>query len=57
MAASNLFWIGLGWWAITTLVQWLSAALALRRRPVPPSRHKAKKSSAATREFLAYEYC
>jgi ceramide glucosyltransferase len=41
MAASTLFWIGLGWWAITTLVQWLSAALALRRRAAPPSRHKA----------------
>ena len=32
MAAGTLFWIGLGWWAITTLVQWLSAALALWRR-------------------------
>ena len=41
MAASTLFWIGLGWWAITTLVQWLSAALALGRRAAPPSRHKA----------------
>ena len=41
MAASTLFWIGLGWWAITTLVQWLSAALALWRRAAPPSRHKA----------------
>src|SRR5580704_649583 len=41
MAASTLFWIGFGWWAITTLVQWVSAALALRRRPAPPSRHQA----------------
>src|SRR5882672_3274374 len=41
MAASTLFWIGLGWWTITTLVQWLSAALALWRRAAPPSRHKA----------------
>jgi ceramide glucosyltransferase len=41
MAASTLFWIGLGWWTITTLVQWLSAALALWRRAPPPSRHKA----------------
>src|SRR6266446_1911388 len=41
MASSTLFWIGLGWWAITMLVQWLSAALALWRRPAPPSRHKA----------------
>jgi ceramide glucosyltransferase len=41
MAASTLFWIGLGWWAITTLVQWVSAALALRRRAAAPSRHTA----------------
>ena len=41
MAASTLFWIGLGWWTITTLIQWLSAALALWRRAAPPSRHKA----------------
>src|SRR5258708_22487098 len=41
MAACALFWIGLGWWAITMLVQWLSAALALRRRAAAPSRHKA----------------
>jgi ceramide glucosyltransferase len=41
MAACTLFWIGLGWWTITTLVQWLSAALALRRRPAPAARHKA----------------
>jgi ceramide glucosyltransferase len=41
MVACALFWIGLGWWAITMLVQWLSAALARRRRPAPPSRHEA----------------
>ncbi len=41
MAASTLFWIWLGWWAITMLVQWLSAALALWRRAAAPSRHKA----------------
>ncbi len=29
MVATALAWIGLGWWAIATLVQWLSAALAL----------------------------
>ena len=40
MAASTLFWIGLGWWTITTLIQWLSAALALWRRAAAPSRHK-----------------
>ncbi|MFO1084608.1 MAG: glycosyltransferase [Reyranellaceae bacterium] len=33
MVAAALAWIGLGWWAIATLVQWLSAALARRRRP------------------------
>ncbi len=32
MAVCILFWIGLGWWAIAMLVQWVSAALALRRR-------------------------
>jgi ceramide glucosyltransferase len=40
MAVCILFWIGLGWWAIATLVQWASAALARRRRPAAPSRHK-----------------
>jgi ceramide glucosyltransferase len=41
MAVCILFWIGLGWWAITMLVQWVSAALALRRRAAPSSRHSA----------------
>src|SRR6266404_8820457 len=41
MVACILFWIGLGWWACATLVQWASAALALRRRPSPPPRHGA----------------
>ena len=40
MAVCILFWIGLGWWAIATLVQWASAALARRRRPAAPVRHK-----------------
>lgn len=40
MAACALFWIGLGWWAIATLIQWLSAALALWRRPLAPPRHR-----------------
>jgi ceramide glucosyltransferase len=40
MAICILFWIGLGWWAIATLVQWASAALARRRRPAAPVRHK-----------------
>jgi ceramide glucosyltransferase len=33
MVAAVVAWVGLGWWAIATLVQWLSAALARRRRP------------------------
>src|SRR3979490_116454 len=41
MAASTLFWIGLGWGAITTLVQWLRRALALGWAAGRPSRHKA----------------
>jgi ceramide glucosyltransferase len=41
MAACILFWIGLAWWAAATLVQWASAALALRLRPSPPPRHGA----------------
>lgn len=39
MASCTLFWIGLGWWAIATLIQWTSAALALRRRPALAPRH------------------
>ena len=39
MAACALFWIGLGWWGIATLIQWASAALALRRRPELAPRH------------------
>lgn len=41
MAACALFWIGLAWWVIATLVQWASAALALRRRPALAPRHAA----------------
>ena len=37
MAAITLFWIGLGWWAITMLVQWLSAGLGRWRRPADTS--------------------
>ncbi|MGE0578112.1 MAG: glycosyltransferase [Reyranella sp.] len=36
-----LAWIGLGWWAFTMVVQWLSAALARRRRPAAPAHHAA----------------
>src|SRR4029077_13773786 len=39
MAVCILFWIGLGWWAITMLVQGASAALSVRRRPASPARH------------------
>lgn len=41
MVACILFWIGFGWWATGMLIQWASAALALRRRPTPPPRHSA----------------
>jgi ceramide glucosyltransferase len=41
MVACVLFWIGMAWWSLTMLVQWASAALALRRRPAPLSRHAA----------------
>src|SRR6195256_73904 len=41
MAVCILFWFGLGWWAIAMLVQWVSAALALRRRATPMLRHNA----------------
>jgi ceramide glucosyltransferase len=37
MAASALAWVGLGWWAMSTVVHWATAALASRRRP-PPDR-------------------
>lgn len=39
MASGVLFWTGLAWWAGTMLVQWASAALALRRRVIPPQRY------------------
>lgn len=41
MGACILFWLGLGWWTVATLVQWASAALARRRRPANAPRHKA----------------
>src|SRR5215475_3366515 len=41
MAACILFWVGLGWWALAMLVQWLSAALARWRRSPTPTRHAA----------------
>jgi ceramide glucosyltransferase len=41
MAACILFWTGLGWWAVTMLVQWISAGLGRWRRPADPLRHGA----------------
>lgn len=41
MAACILFWAGLGWWAATMLVQWISAGLGRSRRPADPVRHGA----------------
>lgn len=41
MAACILFWTGLGWWAATMLVQWISAGLGRWRRPADPVRHGA----------------
>jgi ceramide glucosyltransferase len=39
MAGGFLFWAAAIWWAATLFVQWLSAALARRRRPSPAPRH------------------
>src|SRR3954470_8958216 len=33
MAADHLVWIGVGWWAVGSAVQWASAGLARRSRP------------------------
>jgi ceramide glucosyltransferase len=41
MAACILFWAGLGWWAATMAVQWISAGLGRWRRPADPVRHGA----------------
>jgi ceramide glucosyltransferase len=41
MAACILFWAGLGWWAATVAVQWISAGLGRWRRPADPVRHGA----------------
>jgi ceramide glucosyltransferase len=41
MVACTLFWAGLGWWAATLLVQWISAGLGRRRRPAAQPRHQA----------------
>jgi ceramide glucosyltransferase len=39
MAACILFWGGLGWWAATMLVQWLSAGLGRLQRPAGRPQH------------------
>jgi ceramide glucosyltransferase len=41
MAAGILFWAGLGWWAATMAVQWISAGLGRWHRPADPVRHGA----------------
>lgn len=41
MAACILFWAGLGWWAATLVVQWISAALGRWPRPPGRLRHQA----------------
>ena len=40
MAASLLVWVGAGWWALGTAVQWVSAALARTSRPEGVVRHR-----------------
>src|SRR5882724_9590749 len=41
MAACVLFWMAIGWWAATMIVQWTSAVLGHRKRPTAPLRHGA----------------
>jgi anti-anti-sigma factor len=40
MAAAALVWIGLGWWSVSSVVHWASAALARKPRPAGPVRHR-----------------
>ena len=40
MAATLLVWVGAGWWALGTAVQWASAALARTPRPEGAVRHR-----------------
>ncbi len=40
MSATLLVWVGAGWWALGTAVQWGSAALARTPRPEGAVRHK-----------------
>ena len=40
MAGSALVWLGLGWWAASTTIQWASAALARRPGILPAMRHR-----------------
>lgn len=41
MVAGTLLWVGIGWCAVTMIVQWVSAALGRRRRPAALPRHGA----------------
>lgn len=38
MAADALAWLGVGWWSVSSAVHWVSAGLARRPRPLPPSK-------------------
>jgi ceramide glucosyltransferase len=40
MAACVLFWMAIGWWAATMVVQWTSAVLGRRKRPTAPLRYR-----------------
>lgn len=41
MAGGAVFWAGIGWWAATMLVHWISAGLGRWKRPPAMSRHPA----------------
>lgn len=40
MASCIVLWVGIGWWAATMLVQWVSAGLGRRTRPAIVPRHR-----------------
>jgi ceramide glucosyltransferase len=40
MVGSTLVWLGLGWWAAGSAVQWVSAALARKPGSAPDMRHR-----------------
>ena len=39
MSADTLAWIGLGWWTVSVIVHWASAALARAPQPARPPHH------------------